>query len=65
MVNDPVATTLATELPLIDPNRPLEMTATLAGPPLVCPAIALAMSIIASPMPVLTSRAPNSTKITT
>ena len=44
MVKVPVATTLPAEVPLIVPMRPLEMTATLAGPPRAHPAIAKAKS---------------------
>jgi hypothetical protein len=33
IVNDPVATTLATALPATEPINPLATTAVLAGPP--------------------------------
>src|SRR5665648_1304024 len=62
MVKLPVVTTLATELPLIEPIKPLAITATLAGPPVVCPARAIAMSIKNLPIPVLFSTAPKRIK---
>ena len=52
MVKLPVPTTLATELPDTVPMRALEMTATLAGPPLDQPAMALARSMKNFPRPV-------------
>ena len=51
MVNVPVVTTFATAEPLMEPRKPEARTATFAGPPLVCPARALAMSLKNWPMP--------------
>jgi hypothetical protein len=61
-VKEPVVTVLATELPLIEPNRPLETTATLAGPPAVPPVIAIARSMKSCPRPVREMNRPNRTK---
>lgn len=62
MVNVPEATTLAAELPEIVPNRALPMTATLAGPPRLPPATAMAMSMKNCPAPVLARNALNRKK---
>ena len=59
MVNEPVPTTLATAVPLILPINPLEMTATFAGPPCLCPASAIARSLNNLPMPDFARKAPN------
>ena len=40
MVNEPVATTLPADVPLIMPIKPLANTATLAGPPRLWPSAA-------------------------
>ncbi len=58
IVKEPVVTVLATELPEIIPKNVLETTAALAGPPLVHPVRAKAMSVKNSPAPVLRSRVP-------
>ena len=50
IVTLPEPTVLATELPEYIPSRALEMTATLAGPPVAHPAIELAMSMKKVPM---------------
>ena len=50
--------TLATALPEIVPNRPDEITATLAGPPGVAPASAMAKSMNSWPVPVCSTNAP-------
>ena len=44
MVNAPVLTTFATQLPEIVPKKALAMTAILAGPPRLRPASAMAIS---------------------
>ena len=44
MVSCPVVSTLVTTLPLMEPIRPLEKMATLAGPPRTCPSSAKARS---------------------
>ena len=62
MVKLPVVTTFATELPLIDPTKPLAITATFAGPPVVCPARAIDRSIKNFPIPVLFNTAPKRIK---
>ncbi len=59
-MNAPVVTTLATALPFIDPKNPLETTATLAGPPLLDPAIAIAKSLKNCPIPEDVKNAPKS-----
>jgi hypothetical protein len=58
MVNDPVVTVLATELPDIMPKKVLEATAALAGPPRVQPVKAKATSVKNCPAPVFLRRAP-------
>src|SRR5699024_236193 len=58
---DPVVTTFAIADPLIEPRKPLEMTATFAGPPEVCPEIAIAESLNNCPIPVRFKKAPNRT----
>ena len=40
MVKVPVDTTLAMALPEMEPKSPLAMTATLPGPPILCPTAA-------------------------
>ena len=62
IVKEPVVTTFATELPLTVPMRPLDITATFAGPPIALPVNALAMSINNSPSPVFSDNAPNKRK---
>ena len=52
IVRLPVPTTLATELPDTVPMRPLESTATFAGPPLAQPAMEFARSMKNFPSPV-------------
>ena len=52
MVNAPLPTTFATELPEIVPSSALESTATFAGPPDAQPAIAFAISMKNFPSPV-------------
>ena len=59
MVNEPVLTVLATELPDTVPCNAELMTATLAGPPMRLPAMALARSINSLPTPVSSRNAPN------
>ena len=59
MVKAPVVATLAAELPLMVPIRPLEITATLAGPPALDPAIWLAASVKNSATPLEAKNAPN------
>ena len=44
-MNTPVVATLADALPLIHPTRPEETTAALAGPPVLLPVRAKAMSM--------------------
>ena len=51
MVNTPVATTLATALPLIVPNIALEITAALAAPPFWRPTARKARSMKSWPPP--------------
>jgi len=58
IVNDPVVTVLATELPEIMPKNVLETTAAFAGPPRAHPVRAKAMSVKNSPAPVLRSSVP-------
>ena len=58
MVNEPVVTVLATELPEIMPKKVLEATAALAGPPLVQPVNAKATSVKNWPAPVFCRIAP-------
>ena len=60
MVKLPVPTTFATELPDTVPIRPLESTATLAGPPDAQPAMEFARSIKNLPSPVTSKYAPKS-----
>ena len=52
IVKAPVPATLATELPDTVPMRPLESTATFAGPPRAQPATAFARSMKNLPSPV-------------
>ena len=61
----PVTMTLATALPEIVPNRLEEITATLPGPPALPPARLMAKSMNSRPVPVRSTKAPNSTKIIT
>ncbi len=62
IVKAPVVTVLAMELPLIDPKKPLLMTATLAGPPDDHPAMAIAISMNSCPSPVFAIKIPKRTK---
>ncbi len=59
IVKVPVVTTFATELPDMVPKRPLAITATFAGPPILCPVAARARSMKNFPRPVLWRKAPN------
>ena len=52
MVSEPVVRTLVTGPPLIDPKRPDEKIATLAGPPRTWPSSAKARSMKKRPAPV-------------
>ena len=52
-------TTFATDEPLTVPIKPLERTATFAGPPLAQPAIEFATSMKNFPKPVPSKYAPN------
>ena len=65
MVTMPVATTLATALPEIEPNRQEPSTAILAAPPRKRPISAIEMSVKNCMPPVLCSTCPNSTKAMT
>ena len=56
---EPVVTVLPTEEPDTMPHRALEITATLAGPPVAQPASALAHWMKKSEMPVASRKAPN------
>ena len=58
MVTEPVVTVLPTEEPDTMPHRADEITATLAGPPDVQPAMALAASIKKLAMPVRSRKPP-------
>jgi hypothetical protein len=53
MVNTPSIMTLATPLPEIVPSSALEKTETLAGPPVIRPASAVASRTKKSPIPVI------------
>ena len=64
-MKEPVLTTLATTLPETMPKKALEMTAILAGPPGELPERARAESVMKSPVPLLTRKAPSSTKAKT
>jgi hypothetical protein len=64
-VKAPEVTTLAIALPEIDPMKPEAMTAALAGPPRCRPAMAYARSMKKRPAPVVSRKAPNSTKVNT
>ena len=59
MVNDPVDTVFETEDPEMVPCNADVNTATFAGPPAACPAIAFAKSIKNAPIPVFSKNAPN------
>ncbi len=61
IVKAPVETVLAMALPEIDPNSPLAMTATLAGPPILCPTAASGKSMKKRWAPLFSRKAPNST----
>src|SRR5699024_10344484 len=65
IVNVPVVTALATELPEIDPIIPDETTAAFAGPPLNEPTSDIAKSMNIRPAPVTSRKAPNRIKINT
>src|SRR5699024_5141970 len=58
IVYEPVVTVFATELPEIVPFKALEKIATLAGPPVLFPAIPIAKSLQYFPTPVCTRNAP-------
>jgi hypothetical protein len=58
MVKAPVETVLAMALPETDPNKAEAITATLAGPPVVCPAAASGRSMKKRPAPDLCKNAP-------
>ena len=58
MENAPVVMTLATAEPDTDPNRPLVMQATLAGPPACRPVRAIAKSMNSWPTPMRSTMAP-------
>ena len=62
MVKEPMVTQLAMALPLIIPKKPLAIIDTLAGPPGVPPATAMARSIKNFPSPVWEMNRPKSTK---
>jgi len=62
IVKEPTVTALATEEPLMEPMKPLAMTATLAGPPDDQPARAMAMSMKSCARPVRAMKRPKSTK---
>ena len=47
----PVVSAFAVALPLMVPKSALEMTATFAGPPRVCPATPMAKSVKNPPKP--------------
>jgi len=65
MVKAPVVATLATEEPLMVPSNPEATTATLAGPPGLCPARARASSLKSRAPPLLARKAPKSTNMKT
>src|SRR5699024_1925424 len=65
IVNVPVVTAFAVELPEILPIIPLATTLALAGPPLYLPNPRMARSMNIFPAPVDSSIAPNSIKINT
>jgi hypothetical protein len=58
MVTEPVVTVLPTDEPLTMPHKALEMTATLAGPPLDQPARRFASEMKKLAMPVRSRKAP-------
>ena len=58
MVTEPVVTVLPTEEPETIPHRAEEMTATLAGPPELEPAMQLARLMKKAAMPVRSRNAP-------
>ena len=64
IVTLPVVTVLPTEEPETIPQSAEEMTATLAGPPAEAPAILFASSMKKAEIPVLSRKAPNTTKTT-
>ncbi|KAF5035354.1 hypothetical protein DSECCO2_586540 [anaerobic digester metagenome] len=65
MVKTPVAYTFAAATPLIEPNKPLEMTAIFAGPPMDLPARETARLVKYSPVFVFCMNAPKMTKTAT
>ena len=65
MVNAPVETTLAMALPEIEPNIPEAITATLAGPPILCPTAARGKSMKNFWAPLFSRNAPNRTNKST
>lgn len=58
MVMLPLPTVLATEEPEYIPSKALEITATLAGPPTLAPAMEFARSTKKVPMPVFSRKEP-------
>ena len=61
MVKLPVDTVLAMALPEMDPNRPLAITDTLAGPPTLCPTAASGKSTKKRWAPLASRKAPKMT----
>jgi hypothetical protein len=57
-----VETVLAMALPEMEPNRPLAMTDTLAGPPILCPTAARGQSMKNFWAPLFSRNAPKRTK---
>ncbi len=62
MVNAPVEAAFATAEPFSMPMKPVAMTATLAGPPGLRPASAIAPSLMSCDRPVAPRMAPNRMK---
>ncbi|MPN03239.1 hypothetical protein SDC9_150466 [bioreactor metagenome] len=63
MVKTPVVATLAEALPLMQPTNALDMTAALAGPPMLLPVKAKAMSMKRSDPRVASRKAPKMTNM--
>jgi len=61
MVNAPVETVLAIALPEMEPKKPLAITATLAGPPTLCPTAARGKSMKNFWAPDFSKKAPKRT----
>ena len=61
-MKEPTVTALATDEPLMEPMKPLAMTATLAGPPEDHPANAMAISMKSWARPVRAMKSPKRTK---